>query len=107
MPAPARGLQVERLVRAGCSTGNIRAEEASEVKPDASEASDGVELAVLRERVKSLEELADYHRDLLKDSEWRYQQAMEQLGAGQTTMETLTKALPAADLSNHRAPRRS
>ena len=82
-------------------------ETSGEVKPDASDASDEVELAVLRERVKSLEDLADYHRDLLKDSEWRYQQAMEQLGASQRTVETLTKALPAADQSNHGAPRRS
>ena len=47
--------------------------------PDVVDMSEAVELAVLRERVKNLEELADYHRELLKDSEWRYQQAMEQI----------------------------
>ena len=67
---------------------------------DTSELSGEVELAVLRERVNSLEELANYHRDLLKDSEWRYQQAMEQLGASHRTVESLTKALPAAQDSD-------
>ena len=67
---------------------------------DKSEVSDKVELAVLRERVDSLEELANYHRDLLKDSEWRYQQAMEQLGVSHRTVEALTKALPAAQGSD-------
>ena len=89
--------------------------EASEPSPDApgegrSEGSDEsgeVELAVLRERVKNLEELADYHRGLLRDSEWRYQQAMEQLSASQRTMETLTKALPAAVDGNTPSTRRS
>lgn len=66
-----------------------------------------VELAVLRERVRNLEELADYHRDLLKDSEWRYQQAMDQLGASQRTVETLTKGLPNADSVSKVAPRRA
>ena len=74
---------------------------------DWSDASGEVELAVLRERVKSLEELADYHRELLRDSEWRYQQAMEQLSASQRTMETLTKSLPAAVDGNNVSPRRS
>ena len=67
-------------------------------------------VAVLKERVKSLEELADYHRELLKDSEWRYQQAMEQLSTSQRTVETFTKALPEATsggLSASHSPRRS
>ena len=78
-----------------------------EEMPDWSDASGEVEVAVLRERVKNLEELADYHRELLKDSEWRYQQAMEQLSASQRTMETLTKSLPAAVDGNSVSPRRS
>ena len=89
--------------------------EASEPSPDAlgegrsdgSDESGEVELAVLRERVKNLEELADYHRGLLQDSEWRYQQAMEQLSSSQRTMETLTKALPTAVDGNTPSPRRS
>lgn len=93
--------------------------EASESSPDGSpdasgeemsdwsDASGEVEVAVLRERVKNLEELADYHRELLRDSEWRYQQAMEQLSASQRTMETLTKSLPAAVDGNNVSPRRS
>ena len=47
--------------------------------------------------MKNLEELTNYHREQLKDSEWRYQQAMDQLGNSQRTVDTLTKALPAAD----------
>ena len=69
------------------------------------DASTEIELAVLRERVKGLEELAEYHRSLLKDSEWRYQQAMEQLGASQKNMETLTRTLPAAHSEEDIAPR--
>lgn len=72
---------------------------------DSSDTSVTNELAVLRERVKSLEELADYHRGLIKDSEWRYQQAMEQLGVSQRTVESLTKALPAANGGDHARPR--
>ena len=64
---------------------------------DVADMSESNELAVLRERVKNLKELADYHREQLKDPEWRYQQAMEQLGASQRSMDSLTKALPAAD----------
>lgn len=75
-------------------------------KSDRSEGSDEVGVAVLKERVKSLEELADYHRELLKDSEWRYQQAMEQLSTSQRTVEAFTKALPAT-LGEQPVPRRS
>ena len=65
--------------------------------PDTPDTSSEVEIAVLRERVRNLEELANYHRELLKDSEWRYQQAVDQLGTSQRTVETITKALPNAD----------
>ena len=73
---------------------------------DVRDASSATELAVLKERVKGLEELADYHRQLLKDSEWRYQQVSHQLSASQSAMETLTKALPAADAITQRTTRR-
>lgn len=69
--------------------------------PAGSDESSDVEIAVLRERVRNLEELADYHRGLLKDSEWRYQQAMDQLGTSQRTVEALTKALPNADTARN------
>ena len=65
--------------------------------PDTADMSEAIELAVLRERMKNLEELTNYHREQLRDSEWRYQQAMDQLGNSQRTVDTLTKALPAAD----------
>ena len=75
--------------------------------PDVVDISEAVELAVLRERVKSLEELADYHRELLKDSEWRYQQAMEQINTSQRTVESLTRALPAPEPETGVVPHRS
>ena len=59
--------------------------------------SETLELTVLRERVKNLEELVEHHRGLLKDSEWRYQQLLEQLSSNQRTVESLTRALPPAD----------
>ena len=74
--------------------------------PGQGDMSEILELTVLRERVKNLEEVADYHREQLKDSEWRYQQAMEQLGTSQRTVETLTKALPTAVDGNNISPRR-
>ena len=42
--------------------------------PERVDMSETLELTVLRERVKNLEELVEHHRGLLKDSEWRYQQ---------------------------------
>ena len=57
---------------------------------DVADMSEAIELAVLRERVKNLEELADHHRGQLKDPEWWHQQAMEQRGASQRTVDALT-----------------
>ena len=57
----------------------------------------------LRERVKhaeersrGLEELADYHKKLLDDSEWRYHQLIQQLHLSQEATLALTRALPPA-----------
>ena len=63
--------------------------------PERVDMSETLELTVLRERVKNLEELVEHHRGLLKDSEWRYQQLFEQLRSNQRTVEALTRALPA------------
>ena len=63
--------------------------------PERVDMSETLELTVLRERVKNLEELVEHHRGLLKDSEWRYQQLFEQLSSNQRTVEALTRALPA------------
>ena len=65
------------------------APETSDVSPPV------IEVVVLRERVKHLEELADFHRQLLKDADWRYQQAMDAL-----------KGLPARAASAPAVPRR-
>ena len=53
------------------------------------------ENAMLRQQVEHLEELAEYYKQALKDSEWRYQQLLQQLEMSQRTVETLSKALPA------------
>ena len=62
--------------------------------PAASEAGgaggqpDMIEVTILRERVKSLQELDVYHREQLKEAEMRFQLLLQ-------TMESLTRALPA------------
>ena len=60
-----------------------------------------VEIAKLRERAKSAEEraqtlegLADYHKQLLTDSEWRFQEILQQLKQSQQNVAALTRALP-------------
>ena len=53
-------------------------------------------MEVMREKVKNLEELSDYHKQQLKDAEWRYQQILQELSSSHRTVETLTRALPAA-----------
>ena len=49
---------------------------------------------MLRQQVEHLQELSEYHKQALKDSEWRYQQLLQQLESSQRTVETLSKALP-------------
>lgn len=49
--------------------------------------------------MRNLEELTEYHRELLKDFEWHYGQVMEQLISSQRTIEILTRALPAQNRS--------
>ena len=65
-----------------------------------------VELAALRERVKGLEQLAEYNRQQLVDADWRYQQLLEQLTSSQRISEGLTRSLPAAALTDEPSPRR-
>ena len=65
-----------------------------------------VELAALRERVKGLEQLAEYNRQQLVDADWRYQQLLEQLTSSQRISEGLTRSLPAAALTDEPSQRR-
>ena len=58
------------------------------------ELASAVEIARLQERNKALEELADYHRQLLSDSEWRFQEMVHQLKQSNETIATLSRALP-------------
>ena len=60
-----------------------------------------VEIAKLTEQAKSaeeraqtLEELANYHKQLLTDSEWRFQEILQQLKQSQKNVAALTRALP-------------
>ena len=62
--------------------------------PLPSELAPAVEMARLQERNKALEELADYHRQLLSDSEWRFQEMVHQLKQSNDTIATLSRALP-------------
>ena len=62
--------------------------------PLPSELASAVEMAKLQERNKALEELADYHRQLLSDSEWRFQEMVHQLKQSNETIATLSRALP-------------
>ena len=54
------------------------------------------ELTRLRTQVQSLQELADYRGELLKESEWRYHELLGHLKQAQDTAATLARALPAA-----------
>ena len=67
-----------------------------------------VEVRVLEERVHSLEQLADYHQQQLKDADWRYQELVQSLQSSQRTVEALTRTLPAPapDESTPKARRR-
>ena len=58
------------------------------------ELAPAVEMAMLQERNKALEELAGYHRQLLSDSEWRFQEMVHQLRQSNDTIATLSRALP-------------
>ena len=63
-------------------------------------------LTALRTENRSLRELADYHREQLRDAEWRYRELMERLKLSQENAATLTKTLPAAVDGNSAPTRR-
>ena len=47
------------------------------------------------DRSKGLEQLAEYHKKLLTDSEWRYQEILLELRQSQQNIGALMRALPA------------
>ena len=63
-----------------------------------------LELAVLRERVKHLEQLAEERGERLKDSEWRYHELVKEFA---NTVATLTRALPAPEDTRQATTKRS
>ncbi len=62
------------------------------------------ELAAARERVRSLEELAGYHKEQLTLAEGRNQHLVQILQSNQETIERLTLALPAASQQEEARP---
>ena len=70
------------------------------------ELAPAVEMARLQERNKALEELADYHRQLLSDSEWRFQEMIHQLKQSNDTIATLSRALPEPKMNRMTPPHR-
>ena len=67
---------------------------------DASEGSvyiNGDVIAALRSERDGLRELVSHLQERLKESEWRYQELLQQLNLSQQNMATLVKALPHAD----------
>ena len=65
--------------------------------------------AALRAELGRIRELADYRQQLLKDSEWRYHELLQQLNLSQEANMALAKALPpaiAAAVPPEPAPRR-
>ena len=48
----------------------------------------------LKADVKRWQELAEYRAELLKDSEWRFQEVLQQLKQSQENVGMLTRALP-------------
>ena len=74
-------------------------EESAEALPEVSreashETSLKIEDATQKERIKGLEQMVSYYQQQLKDSEWRYQQLLENLTSSQRTVEAFTRALP-------------
>ena len=53
-----------------------------------------LELTQLRERVRGLEELQEYHKGQLREKDSLVQQLLDELGQAQRTTEVLTRALP-------------
>ena len=70
--------------------------------PATPEIAAAVEMARIQEqlkhaedRSKGLEQLAEYHKKLLTDSEWRYQEILLELRQSQQNIGALMRALPA------------
>ena len=62
------------------------------------------ELAAARARVRSLEELSEYHREQLTMAEGRNQDLVQLLQSNQETIDRLTLALPAASQQEEARP---
>ena len=92
-------------VSAGVGTGS-RQDQTADTTPVATpppaELDAYIEMARLQEQLKSaqqrassLEELADYHKQALTDSEWRYHEILTELKQSQQNLAAVTRALPA------------
>ena len=54
-----------------------------------------LENALLRQQVEQLEGQVEHFRQLLGDSEWRYHELLNNLTKAQTTVENMSRVLPA------------
>ena len=61
-----------------------------EQKRNAEDRADSAE-----KRAETLEDLAEYHKKLLSESDWRYQELLQELRQSQQNVAALTRALPA------------
>ena len=83
------------------NTAEVSTENTNSHFREASEYTSGdtaAENQALRAEVKGLRELVDLYKDRLTDSDWRYQELLEQV-------KTMTKALPVAPEKTPRATR--
>ena len=63
-----------------------------EQKRNAEDRADSAE-----KRAETLEDLAEYHKKLLSESDWRYQELLQELRQSQQNVAALTRALPALE----------
>ena len=97
---------VTRPADNGLYTGDETVDMAADTPADRAETSEetgangvytnGDALAILRNENDRLRELADYRDNLLKDSEWRYHELLQQLTLSQESNLALIRSLPAA-----------
>ena len=93
-------------VNNGVHTGDENVDMTADTPADRAETSEetgangiytnGDALAILRNENDRLRELADYRDKLLKDSEWRYHELLQQLNLSQESNLALIRSLPAA-----------
>ena len=62
-------------------------------------------VTILEAQVKTLQDLADYRQELLKEADLRLQMVLNSLGTAHNAIDALTRALPAPDPLPEKAKR--